>query len=284
MNARYSTDRLENTACPICTSNRASNAIYAEPPFSVVSCLECGLYYLTPRLAEASIEAVYRSDAYFDGEGYADYDMQGDALSGTFRDVVKRIHSIGLAGGRLLEVGCADGYFLKQARGRFSRIEATEYSEAAANRAALYSDEIHLGGLDEIPRQRRYDLIVAFHVFEHVYEPLKFLRKARALLTPDGHILIAVPPIDSKWRVALGRRWPSWKVPEHVVFFDRKSLPATLEAAGFFPVRRVRVVYRYPLAAILQKLGLPDWTWTRKVNLPIPGTTLAWLARNEGED
>ncbi|MEM7054695.1 MAG: class I SAM-dependent methyltransferase [Pseudomonadota bacterium] len=186
---------------------------------------------------------IYHSTEYFDGAGYSDYDAQSQALRKTFRNLIKRLQRKNLSGGSLLEIGCAKGHFLHEAGAYFDRTVGTEYSQAAAEIAAQTGTVIHTGGIESIERDHQFDRVVAFHVFEHVYEPRPFLTRIAELLKPGGHVLLAVPPFDSSWRKVLGSRWPSWKFPEHVVFYDRNTWPDLMRVAGFKELRRITVVY-----------------------------------------
>lgn len=44
-------------------------------------------------------------------------------------------------------------------------------------------------------------------------------------------MVVAAPDMGSWWRWLMGHHWPLFKIPEHVLYFDRKSLKALVRQA-----------------------------------------------------
>lgn len=251
------------------------------PPFVVGRCPGCGLHYLSPRVSEAAMSAAYSADDYFEGGGigYSSYLSQERTLRSTFRRLLRELERRGLTGGALLEVGCAYGFFLDEAREFFSRRTGTDFSAGAAARARASGAQVVVGGLSGLPDGEKYDCAAAIHVIEHIYHPVDFLAELADRLRPGGTVLLAAPDMGSPWRRLLGRRWPFYKVPEHVSFFDATSMPRLLTRAGFVDPQRLPYTSLFPLGLIADKLGarlggrlggLPVW---------IPATSVAFVAR-----
>jgi SAM-dependent methyltransferase len=184
-----------------------------------------------------------------------------------------------LAGGRLLDIGCGYGFFLEAAAPYFEFRAGTELSARAAKIARQRADEVHLGSLEAVAKDQRFDCIVALHVVEHVYEPVRFLRRVRDHLASDGAILVAVPDMGGVWRKGMGRGWPSFKFPEHVAYYDSRTLAGLLRAAGFRRIEGVPYPHAFPLGLIFRKLKLPAIRMLRDQNVWLPGTTVAVAAR-----
>ena len=272
---------LERPACPLCRSTRARPTDYRREAYAVVRCAECRLFYLSPRLSEASMRRHYEAADYFEGGacGYDSYARQEASLRLTFRKVARALDRAGLAGGSLLEVGAGYGFFLDEARDYFVRRDGTELSPPAAARAAASADALWRGGIEAVPAGRLYDLVVSFHVIEHVYAPGAFVASLVAHLRPGGHLVLATPDMGGAWRHLLGRRWPSFKWPEHVTFFDRATLGRLMREAGLQELRQVAYPHAFPLGDLAAKLGLPAPRRFAALPLPIPGTTLALAGR-----
>lgn len=266
--------------CPVCRSRTPRPTSYSWDPFAVVRCGACRVWYLSPRLSEQAMNARYRDDDYFGGgaSGYRDYAHQEPSLRVTFRRLLRILERRGLTGGSLLEVGCGFGYLLEEATPRFRRRVGTEMSPAAAARAEHRADRVVCGGVADLGPGERYDTIVALQVIEHVYEPVPFVRSLAERLRPGGVLVLSTPNMGSPWRRVLGRRWPSFKVPEHVVFYDNRTLPALMRRAGLEGLARIPHPHAFPASEVLGRLGLggsargarPVW---------IPGTTIAWAGR-----
>lgn len=184
-----------------------------------------------------------------------------------------------MTGGRLLEVGCAYGFFLDEARGHFEWRSGTDYSEAAARRARSLADAVYLGGLGEIPAGERYDCAVLIHVIEHIYRPRELVAGLLERLRPGGWVVLAAPDMGSVWRLLMGRSWPFFKVPEHVTYFSRRSLAALLAAAGCRRVVPLPYASSFTGDLIGEKLGLRLPAWLARRRFRLPATTVACAGR-----
>ena len=259
--------------------------LYRLPPFAVARCNACGFHYLTPRLPEAAMLDRYQRGDYFEGGdlGYDSYADQTPALRATFRRVVDNLVRSGLAGGDLLDVGCGYGLLLDEARGAFRGLAGTELSDEAADQARRRGLDVITGGLDALPEDRTFDCIVCAHVIEHVYDPRAFVTTLRERLRPGGSIVVATPDMGSAWRRSMRSRWPSFKVPEHVLYFDQRRLTRLLDEAGFEAVRPFPYPHAFPLALVADKVGLGALGRRSgrlsSISVWLPATTLALSAR-----
>lgn len=276
---------VEETACPLCGSENARDTPYRQVPFAVKGCGSCGLYYLSPRLAQRDAQRFYESDAYFSGgdevSGYAEYATQEDSLRRTFLKLLQALERQNLCGGALLEVGCGPGYLLAEALPFFSHREGVELSAATAQEAQERTGaQIHLS-VDSLAAQPTFDCIIATHVIEHIYEPVDFVKALAARLNPGGSLILAAPHMGSLFRHIMGRRWPSFKYPEHVTFFDQKTLPDLFRRAGFKTVDQMPYPHVFPLSLVLSKFGIRSGAWADKINVTLPATTVCFRARRE---
>jgi len=272
----------ESCACPLCGADRPVHAGYAMDGYEAVRCGACGAWYLSPRLAEAAMAAAYARDDYFEGgdSGYAAYAAQEKSLRGTFRRLLGEMRGRGIAGGSLLDVGCGYGYLLDEARPFFAQRAGTDFSPAAAERARSFGAEVWTGGVDAVPPGRVFDCVTALHVVEHVYHPHPFVAQLAERIRPGGWLVLAAPDAGSFWRRLMGRRWPSWKFPEHVMFYDRTTLERLVRALP----RAAEIVplpypHAFPLSEVAAKLRLRAPKAIAGRNLWLPATTVCVAAR-----
>jgi 2-polyprenyl-3-methyl-5-hydroxy-6-metoxy-1,4-benzoquinol methylase len=276
-----SPDALEFPACPLCGSEERHEKVYGFAPFAVARCRRCRLWYLSPRLAEPLMRASYADDAYFEGgaAGYSSYQAQEATLRPTFRRFLGELERRGMAGGRLLEVGCAYGFFLDEARGFFTHRTGTDYSPAALEKAAGRADRLLLGGTEQIAPGELFDSIACIHVIEHIYDPVAFLRTLTRHLRPGGWLLLATPDMGSFWRPLLRYRWPFFKIPEHVTYLDRRTLAALLRRGGLDGVQSLPYASAFSLELIGEKLGRRIPAAWKDRQLWLPATTIAAAGR-----
>ena len=273
---------VEETACPMCGSTDAADTPYDQAPFAIKKCKACSLSYLSPRLSAEEATRFYQNDTYFSGgdgvSGYDDYEVQEDSLRATFRKLMKTLDGQGVCGGTLLEVGCGPGYLLDEARTYFTDRAGVELSKAAAAKAeARANAKIYLS-VDDIDPAPAFDCIIATHVIEHIYEPVDFVQSLAQRLRPGGSLILAAPHMGSVFRHVMGRKWPSFKYPEHVTFYDQKTLPDLFRRAGLDVAQRVPYPHVFPLSLVLSKFGLKAGAWADKINMTLPATTISFRA------
>lgn len=228
---------LSEVGCGLCGSKR-SRLRFAEPPYRVVACEECGLVYVTPRRDEARLRDLYlvdywRSPAAKD-YGYTDYLRDEPLYLRTYRRRFRAVERHAPAPGRVLDVGCAAGFFLAIAKERGWKCTGVEVSPAmAAFARERYGLDVRLGTLGE---QRfdpaSFDLVTFWDVVEHLPDPVAALQEARRLLAPGGLLLLETQNVASAFARALGRRWQHYKHAEHLYHFDPRTVRRLLGLAG----------------------------------------------------
>jgi SAM-dependent methyltransferase len=275
--------KLEYPACLVCGSDRREFPFRLHDPYSVARCTTCGFYYLYPRIIEGAMQEAYRQPSYYEGGacGYADtsYTAQESALRATFKRLLHNLADRRLTGGTLLEVGCGYGYLLDEARPYFDRRVGTEFSLEGAEIARATRAEVFVGGIEQISAERKFDTLLAVQVIEHVYQPLAFVKRLINHTQPGGHIIIATPDIGGVLRKAMGRHWPSFKVPEHVGYFDFGTLSRLMKKAGLSDVRQLPYPHAFPLGLIAAKFGLNIPSALGCLKIWVPATTVAVYGR-----
>ncbi|MEX1140878.1 MAG: class I SAM-dependent methyltransferase [Thermoleophilaceae bacterium] len=91
--------------------------------------------------------------------------------------------------------------------------------------------------------ERRYDLIMFNHSFEHMPDPAGVLRTARRHLTGGGAIMIRIPVADSlAWR-EYGTDWAALDAPRHLHVHTHESMRALAERTELRIARTFRDSY-----------------------------------------
>lgn len=234
---------LEPVACGLCGADDAALK-FEDAPFSVVTCRRCGLTYVTPRLAAPDlIEHVY-DEGYWTSSaaktrGYTDYRADARLYLATYRRRMAVVERHFARPGRVLDVGCAAGYFLAVMQERGWDVLGLEPSEAirAVARERLGADAVRGGLLDDPGlAPASFDLVTLWDVLEHIPDPVAALARARELLRPGGKLLVETQNVDSLAARVLGKRWQHYKHAEHIYHFNRATLGRALADAGFRPL------------------------------------------------
>lgn len=228
---------------------------------------------------------LYQRDRYFaggDGEGYENYSNQEIPLRRTFRRLLECLDKRRKTGGKLLEIGCGYGYLLDEAQPYFTQRVGTDYSSEAVANARRFADTVIQGGVDEVGNGELFDCIIATHVIEHVYHPREFVQSLVEKLNSGGCLLIAAPDFGSFWRKMLGNRWPSFKFPEHVQYFDSKTLPRLMHECGLLALESIPYPHAFPLPLIASKIGLRLPKALDRFSFWLPATTIAYVGVKNG--
>lgn len=247
---------LEFICCPRCRSDQFQH-LYSTPDFlygvkgtfSVARCESCGLHYQNPRPVAESLSSLYPTV-------YAPH--QGRKLSGS-KGTVRRLlgainplrahhRSIGLnpilvEGGRLVELGCANGGRLVSLReAGWQQLYGIELSSRAAALAAADGFDVRCGliesELGKFPDQY-FDVVISSMVLEHLYDPFSLIDLVARKLKPGGQFLFSTIVRDSLDARHYGKYWAGYDLPRHMVFYTLADLTEYL-SNGFLDIKSKR--------------------------------------------
>ena len=210
--------------CPACDRATAHRLLYRKNNCDILRCEQCGL----GRTDASGFDPVsYYTGDYFEGghaDGYADYLGAEPVLRREFRQTVDLIRSL-KPNGRLLELGCAYGFFLAEAAPHYdvTGIELAADAAAFGRGRGLriisgVADQPTLAGLG------MFDVIVMLDVIEHLPDPRETLALCERHLNPGGIIVISTGDFGSLPAKLLGSRWRLMTPPQHLWFFTRTSM------------------------------------------------------------
>lgn len=243
---------MESVGCKICGRQDERDINYRGSIFSVYCCSRCHLMYSSPRFTEKSLLAICENEGFSDLKVYQDWTYekwreQGSRSYHTEKAKVETLKKYVPEGGRVLDVGCASGLFVLEARRQGFLAEGIEpgkmLSDIARNVVGI---PVTCTEVEQFFPPYRFDAVMIWDVLEHLYDPVRVTRRAADLLRPGG-ILIAQTPhylgLSHRLKTRfcqLGLRRNHFKhfgFPHHVYSFDRRSLTALLAQAGLKPLQ-----------------------------------------------
>jgi len=219
-------------ACPACACTTAHRKLYSKNSCDILQCAQCGL-----GRAECSSFDVhnYYTEDYFSGgsaDGYVDYRGSESVLRREFARTVQFIRGF-RKNGRLLEIGCAYGFFLEEARD-FYDVAGIEIADAAV--AFCRSRDLFvINGVAEesvLTQFGMLDVIVLLDVIEHLSDPQSTLALCREHLNPGGVIVITTGDFGSFYARLAGRNWRLMTPPQHLWFFTPQSIRGLSHSFG----------------------------------------------------
>ena len=200
-------------------------------PLRIVRCLRCGLVYVNPQESIRKIYLMYRD---MKDEVYV-AEEQGRRIAA--RIILKKIAKYKRKG-KILDVGCATGFVLDEAKKQGWEAHGVELSGWAVHFAKERFDlDVFKGTIKQARFPYNYfDAIVMNDSIEHLTHPKETLEEIRRVLKTDGVLCISTPDIDSFLSGFLGARW--WGIQQsHLYYFSRKTLSKMLDVAGFKVIR-----------------------------------------------
>ena len=158
------------------------------------------------------------------GDGYSDYLGSEPVLRREFASTVDYLRRF-QRDGKLLEIGCAYGFFLQEAARYFevAGVELAEHAVAHCRRTGL---NVRHGTADAALLQQtgRADAIVLLDVVEHLPQPRETLALCEHYLNPGGVILITTGDFGSLLARLAGVKWRLMTPPQHLWFFTTESM------------------------------------------------------------
>jgi ubiquinone/menaquinone biosynthesis C-methylase UbiE len=148
------------------------------------------------------------------------------------------------AGERVLDLGCGAGRFVAALREAGAEPVGVELAEAALERARRNAPDAELRLVEpdgSLPLDHAsVDLVWCSEVLEHVADTAYLLLEVRRVLRPGGRLLVTVP-FHGRVKTALIAltRFEAHFSPlgQHLRFYTRGSLTATLRGSGFEAIR-----------------------------------------------
>ena len=221
--------------------------------FEILRCQACRSMTTGVSMAVEEARKFYGHD-YFHGGDYEDYPSTERVAKRNFRRFVERLVPLQPAG-RLLELGCAYGYFLDVAREHWDVAGIDLSPVAVAACAQRFGPAVICGDLLTVDLPiGHYDLVAAWDMIEHVNEPAPYVKRAFDLLRPGGHLVLTTGDVSSPAARLLGRRWRLMTPPSHLTFFSRHGMLAALTRAGYEDVRFETAGYARAVSFVLFRL------------------------------
>jgi SAM-dependent methyltransferase len=214
-----------------------------------VSCKKCGLYRSDP-VADVDLSELYKLSSF-------DYSGELHGLKNSYRRIVEKTCP-SPQGKHLVEVGGGNGFFLEEALAMgFEKVTEIEPSHDARDHAPEKIRQFFVTDIlrDGVIPSKTADVVVIFHVLDHLSDPKNSLVLMRELLKHGGSICIAVHNVRSISARILKSRSPIFDV-EHTYLYSKSTLRELLRSSGFEDIEIHHYKNSYSLAYILHLLPI----------------------------
>jgi len=169
-----------------------------------------------------------------------------------FKYILDRISEINPPGHQtLLEIGCAEGWFLDAASQRNYHVVGIEPDSSLATIAQSNGHDVRAGFFPEsLKPEERFDVIIFNDVFEHLPNPIETIQTCHDALVSNGLLIINLPDSGGIfYRIAralnwfgmaypLERLWQKGLSSPHLYYFNTGNLSRLANHHGFSLIRR----------------------------------------------
>ncbi len=178
---------LVEVSCNICNS-KAEEIISKIGVGNIVRCKKCGLLYKNPRLSDKDEIDRYKHQIYDDSHSLVENKSKKEIF-------VSTLNKLEHHRGKILDIGCADGYFLALARERGWEPYGIEISDFLLRKAR---ERLGWKQIIGVPLKmanfppNSFDVISMWDVLDHLTDPLGELIEIRRILKKKGLLIIRV--------------------------------------------------------------------------------------------
>ena len=214
------------------------------PHLSYGVCSACGCFVNKHPPLRKELNKLYSFDLYWhliqksEGSPPIEHREINDLSDGRINCWLSIIKEYGPKSGKVIEVGCGPGIFLKILSSLGYDCLGIEICEQLCNWIKLKRGiDVICGVFPEIDVPS-CDMFLAFDVLEHAIEPELFVKKMYTILRSGGIAIIQTPTIRDSLTINAENRINNllspFKEDQHLFIFTGKSIRLLLESAHFF--------------------------------------------------
>lgn len=246
-------------SCPYCQSSE-KRLLYQFDILHIYKCPKCTLIYLNPCLMPQEQMMIFSSPELlkrlnqFLADYHDDSAWETPQTLSIYRNTVKTLSKIYPQKGRLLDVGCGKGAFLRVAQEEGWHAHGLE-PNFSANKGLFEKFKISMYECDffdiRVP-ENDFDVVCLWDLIEHTPNPMAWMERCRALLKPGGLVLMATPnhrsflDITAHLAYVLSFkqfRYPLQKLytPDHTLYLTDSTLEKLFEDSRFEVMKTIKV-------------------------------------------
>lgn len=236
---------MERVNCVICDIDNTKRLLIKDS-FNIVMCKNCGLIYVNPRLTKKELINFYLCKSN-KNTSYEDIDGEKKHIQ-KFKNRLKLIEKFFDTPGKILDIGCSTGLFLKMARDVGWEVYGNDIDENKIRYARnRYGLNVRCGELIDLRFPGKcFDVVTLFDSIEHLTDPLSILKEISRLLKKNGILVITTPNsaglLPKLTYFLFAKTIGAWEHPTppgHIYQFSQETIKKLLQKAHFKPVNFV---------------------------------------------
>lgn len=222
----------------------------SQQEFKIQQCKSCGFRYTSPRPANENLGEYYKAESYV---------SHSDSKNGLINTIyhwvrsytlIKKLqlvmHYSKLKRGKILDYGAGTGAFLNTCKTNGWHAIGIEPDEDARN---IMAEKFSISSFASLEAARAdisfsdFDVITAWHVFEHVPDLQETIQALKGALKPKAKLIVAVPNPTSFDAKHYKQYWAAYDVPRHLWHFAPADIIRLLKDSGFTHIKTLPMVF-----------------------------------------
>lgn len=264
--------------CQICGEVKKHVIVYLVDCYPICKCQECGVGRVE---IEGFDPSNYYDSGYFSGKykhSYIDYLASKEIISREFNRTLDFVRSNGPSHGKLLEIGCAYGFFLQQASKHYQVFGVEFVDDAAKYCKSSGLSNVKSGVLEknDLTQIGKLDVVVMLDVIEHIDNVEEIIEIISSSLNTGGSFVVTTGDWSSLLARITGPKWRLMAPPMHLWYFSPKNLMRMCERFGLKMQSCSHPWKIVPFDLAAQQAGIMlgitskvNWpTWTKNIGIP----------------
>lgn len=233
--------------CYLCKSKQI-RSLYKIKKWNIFLCKDCSFVFLYPLLNKVQLLKIYN---LFENNIFEKSLIILQDAKHSLKFISKNIKKTG----DLLDIGCGNGIFLKEASRNLWKVTGIDISLKLIKYLKIHFEyKVIHGDILSVRLKNIYDLVTLNQVIEHFSKPKLLIKRCYGLLKSEGYIYIATPNISSTLSKVRKNEFDYIIPPEHLSYFNKKTLSKILIDEGFRIIKFSTWSYPVDLAGLIKHL------------------------------
>lgn len=263
--------------CPACHSAKVKRHLVDWQNNKYAVCHDCGSWYIHEKEPYVYEENYWGTVTDPDGN-VRDLTKERDfKIKNWYGDTVKYVNT--LPAGKILDIGAGLGFFLSGINSDWEKyaLEVSEEGSKFIQQNVPSAKILNCYLEDDTFEENMFDVVMFYHVIEHVEDPHHLLKNIRRILKPGGLLICGTPNISS-W---IAKRFDTnYRLTgkEHICLFSEKALARCLKQHDLKVTKREYPYWKTDYATFENLKRLWD---TSKLSPPFMGSVMTYYCRLE---
>ena len=217
-------------SCPVCKNNEI-NEIGLKNNHMLVSCPSCTCIFVNPTPSAEELEGIY--DDYLATDKYLKK-RKKKTITSSYK-IFRLKKYLNSSQRTFLDVGCNIGATVRAAQVMGFTSMGIDLDSTSIDKAKELFDKSEFEAcstFDLVERERKFDFIFCSEVIEHVPFPHEFVKSLVDLMSPNSILYLTTPDAGHRKVPKDTLKWKEIKPPEHIVFFNKKTMSMLLQEHG----------------------------------------------------